>query len=60
MNDAKPVWKSKTIWFNVLALLATGLTNAADFFPPHYALAIAAIGNLILRYTTTTPVEMKL
>lgn len=56
MQDPKPVWKSKTIWFNVIGVAGTLLSHAAELLPPHYAAVALAIGNLALRLVTEQPV----
>lgn len=65
MRDAKPVWKSKTFWVNVLAAIAAvsgafgldlGLTPEAQ---ATLVPVILAVVNIILRGMTTKPVRMK-
>jgi len=64
--DGKPLHLSKTVVFNVLALLVL-VANAlgyADFIPDKSvadaALAIVLIVNLVLRFLTKEPVVPKL
>ena len=59
----KPWWKSKTIWFNVLALLSAFFTGANEFLhvlevsldPKTYAIVgfLVAVANITLRNITT-------
>ena len=58
MFGSKPIWKSKTFWFNVLGGIATFLLHAGAVLPPEWAAAALAIGNLLLRYVTKTPVTL--
>jgi len=58
MNGTKPIYRSKTFWFNVLALIVTvaGAFGFSDFqLTPDYqqlAVGIIAIINLGLRFVT--------
>jgi len=62
---AKEFWKSKTFWFNVLALIVAvaGYFGFAGFEPDSdvltLAAGIAAIINLILRSVTYQPIKIK-
>jgi hypothetical protein len=59
----KEFWKSKTLWFNVLAVLVfvASQFGFADFSPDPNVLAIvAAVVNLVLRFFTTKSVALKL
>jgi len=65
MSGAKPFWRSKTFWFNVLALLLT-VANAFGFtgFQPDpqvqdIATVIIILVNLLLRFVTRQPVSVK-
>ena len=60
--DGKPFYKSKTFWFNLLALIVA-IANAfgyAEFKPdPHVAdlaMGMIAVMNLVLRFMTKEPV----
>jgi membrane protein YdbS with pleckstrin-like domain len=65
MGEAKPFWKSKTFWFNVLALLLTVASafGYQDFKPDPWvqdlATVIIIVVNLILRFVTSTPVRFR-
>ncbi len=50
----KPIWKSKTFWFNALALAVT----AAEILPPKWAGPVAAIGNIGLRIVSGQPIRL--
>jgi len=58
MNGTKPIYRSKTFWFNVLALIVTvaGAFGFSDFkLSPDYqqlAVGLVAIINLALRFAT--------
>lgn len=56
----KPWYQSKTIWLNIAATAATlgdALTGAGILGPQ--AAAAVAIGNVLLRAVTTTPIGSK-
>ena len=61
--EAKEFWKSKTLWFNVLAIIVL-VANAFGFveFTPDpeandIALFIILGANLVLRYATKVPLK---
>ena len=63
MTDNKPFWQSKTVWVNVVALVATlagafkldlGLTPEVQ---ATVVTAIMALVNVGLRFVTTTPIS---
>jgi len=56
---------SKTIWFNVLALLATIVGEVTKVFSLDentlkIIALVFALGNIILRFNTTEPISTKL
>lgn len=58
---AKAWWKSKTILFNAAAILAIALesTDVINAIPATYqdeAVALAAVINILLRFSTSKPV----
>jgi len=53
---AKPWWKSKTIWFNVLSLALAAVPGLG--LNPLTITAIMGVGNLALRYLTTQPISI--
>lgn len=59
----KKAYKSKTIWFNVLALCSLLLNSPelANLVPvsPETMLSIVGIGNIILRSVTKTGISVK-
>ncbi len=65
MTDAKNFWKSKTFWFNLLALLlAVAASQGYGAFTPdaqvgEYATVIITLMNIVLRFMTTQPVTVK-
>jgi len=64
VNNTKEFWKSKTLWFNVLALVVAlaAAFEFADFQPAAETEAIAGIIitliNLALRFKTNTGVSI--
>lgn len=65
MFNGKPFWRSKTFWFNVLALIVM-VANAfgfADFQADpevsQMAFVIVTVVNLVLRFVTKEPVYLK-
>lgn len=50
----KSIFKSKTFWFNVLATAAT----YGSLLPPKYAVPVATVGNIGLRFITNAPVNL--
>lgn len=65
MEEQKPIYQSKTFWFNILAgvVALAGLFGFAEFEPGEnaaetIAIVLAAV-NLILRYVTKQGVSLK-
>jgi hypothetical protein len=63
MNPSKPLWKSKTVGFNLIAIAAvigTALVNAGNsgLLPMHYAALAVAVGNLVLRFATKEQISL--
>lgn len=59
--DAKSIFASKTLWFNVVAAMVTAAWPIISPYLPltgEQAAGIAALGNMILRYVTTQPVAL--
>lgn len=63
--EAKPIWASKTFWFNLLALIVA-IASAFGFgvFEPspevkQVALGIVAIINIVLRFVTSKRVYVR-
>lgn len=55
--NTKAFWKSKTFWLNVLSIgLAVAGGQLGIPVPPHVAVPVLAVGNLILRTVTTQPI----
>jgi hypothetical protein len=60
----KDFWKSKTLWFNALALIVIVVEafGYADFVPDEniaeYAAAVITIANVILRFVTREPIKL--
>jgi len=62
--EAKPIWYSKTFWFNVITLIvmiAGVLADPATYGPEiaKWAAFILPVGNVILRWMTSEPVTFK-
>lgn len=61
--DGKPVWASRTIWFNVLALVILVASSfgfvefKADPWVQGVAPAVVLVVNLVLRFLTERPVK---
>jgi hypothetical protein len=51
----KPLWKSKTFWFNALTI-ATEVANIAPL-PPGASVVVGALVNIGLRMVTAEPVR---
>ena len=55
----KPIWKSRTLWLNLLALVAFILQAQFEFvLPADVQMAILAILNFVLRLDTRTGIEI--
>lgn len=53
----KPIWKSKTLWVNVIALIALAAQLQMGFVISAEAqLGILAVIDLVLRFATTDPI----
>ena len=53
------ILKSKTLWFNLLSFAVTVAGTLSGTLPPQFAPYVAAfiaIGNVVLRFLTTTPI----
>jgi len=63
--SAKAFWRSKTFWFNCLALIVAvaGAFGYGDFQPSpevqQMALVIVTLANLALRFVTREPVGLR-
>jgi hypothetical protein len=64
--DAKSCWKSKTIWLNgiVLATAVAGFLTTHEIVREHpvvvaVLVVLQAVGNLVLRFVSSTPVKLK-
>jgi len=60
-QNCKPIWKSKTIWFNLitLALGVLEILNGVYMVDAQQLLLVNGVGNLLLRYVTDTAVTLK-
>ena len=60
-QNCKPIWKSKTMWFNAitLALGVLEIINGVYLVDSQQLLLINGVGNLLLRYVTNTAVTLK-
>lgn len=59
MNNAKPFYLSKTLWFNaIVAVAAVFWPEVQKHISPEQAGAIVALGNVVLRFMTDSPVKV--
>ena len=65
MNHAKPITRSKTVWFNVLVAVLAAIEAQAPVLKPvlgeatyAWLMFSAAMGNVILRAVTKEPVAL--
>lgn len=58
-TEAKPWYKSWTVWFNVAILILGTVNEFAKIIPisPEIVASAAALGNLLLRIKTVMPVK---
>ena len=54
----KPFWKSKTLWFNVIAALLLGLVGISGGVEPELEVGIISTANILLRIITKEPLEI--
>ena len=57
----KPVWKSKTMWVNLLAGIITVGTSLAGVLPDEYGkyvVMVVVAANLVLRFLTDSPISL--
>lgn len=55
MVEAKSIFESKTVWFNVI----TGIVSIAAAIPPPFGAIVLTVGNLVLRiWFTEKPVVL--
>jgi len=64
MDDSKPFWASKTLWVNVVALVAAvtgsfGLLDLDAETQTSIVAGVMAIANVALRFVTKSPVKLK-
>lgn len=60
-SNGKKIWKSKTLWFNVLAavvLVASEVGFGGFEADPQLMALVAAAANVVLRFVTREPVEL--
>ena len=60
IQDGKPWYTSKTLWFNIvtLALGIVQLVSDVYIIPEDYLALILGVGNLVLRFLTSKPLTM--
>lgn len=58
MEQTKPWWESKTIWFNVLsgAVDLAQTLGGVGVLPPGVLPLVVAVGNVLLRIITSQPI----
>jgi hypothetical protein len=54
----KSIFESKTIWFNLAAMVAQFIPAITALIPPKYSAIAVGVGNLILRFLTKTPIAL--
>jgi hypothetical protein len=70
LDNLKNAWKSWTVWFNAVVMpLVLFIPDAIAYFPqlkPYlperfyaYCMAAMLVGNLLLRFKTSTPLKDK-
>jgi hypothetical protein len=60
-NKAKPFYASKTVLFNLAAVIAAAWEpDIARYLSPEHQLLVVTLGNLALRYVTGSPLSLKL
>lgn len=58
----KPIWMSRTFWFNLFAAgvaIAESLVDVVPLEWQPYLIAAYSVGNIILRFDTDTAVSFK-
>lgn len=60
-QKSKPMWQSKTMWFNVitLALGVLEVLSGVYLLDSQQLLLVNGVGNLLLRYITDTAITLK-
>lgn len=60
MNESKEWWKSKTVWINLISVVAMMVQSHTGFvIPPEGQIAILGVINLILRSVTRTTLDWR-
>lgn len=59
MSESKVFWKSKTLWVNVLVVVAAFFTELSNFLGTDGTLTLVAIANILLRVITKSGVTLK-
>lgn len=58
MQQAKPIWQSKTLWINLIAIIALVLQTYTSFIiDPDKQIVILGVINTLLRFITKVPIE---
>ena len=62
--EAKPMWQSKTFWFNLITLIVmvAGAMSDPQTYGPEiakYAALVLPVGNVVLRWMTKEPVSLQ-
>ncbi len=56
--NPKSIFASKTVWFNLVAMVVQVLPGLAEHVPQPWGELVTALGNIALRYVTTQPVKL--
>ena len=58
--NAKPFWRSKTIWLMTALIAASGLPEVRALVPEEWLVPVVGIAAIVLRLVTRQPVTVRL